>query len=134
MENKLKKAFQTAAYHPELRLADDIWRNILRQEKKILRLKIWTYSVISLGSLVALVPSIKILLADLAQSGFYDYISLIFSDSRSIVSYWKEFIFSLGESLPVISILISLSLLFIFLKTVQSITNQFIIKNQLYVS
>jgi hypothetical protein len=48
----------------------------------------------------------------LSRSGFYKYFSLIFSDGFVLLSYWKEFAFSLVESfsLPEFIVLLSLTL------------------------
>jgi hypothetical protein len=77
-----------------------------------------------------LVPTFKILLADLTRSGFYEYFSLLFSDTGSIISYWKEFTFSIAESLPIISIISVLSLLFVCFLSLKYLIKQ-INKNQL---
>jgi len=64
-------------------------------------------------SAVGLIPAFEMLLNNLAQSGFSEYFSLIFSDGGSMLTYWKELSFSLAESLPVMSIILTLSTLFV---------------------
>ena len=130
MQEKLIKIFQKAKYKPEPILASTVWDAIIARNKRIIRFKLWIFSFMGFASLVGLVPVFKILLNDLAQSGFYEYFSLIFSDGGSMVTYWKELFFSLAESLPVFSIISTLSLFFIFFLSLKYLTKQ-IIRNQL---
>ena len=93
--------------------------------KKNARLEISVFVLIGFASLAGLIPAFKIMLSDLTQSGFYEYFSLIFSDGLTNSVYWKELSLSLAESLPAISIILTLSLVFIsflsiryFIKTI----------------
>ena len=49
-----------------------------------------------------------------ARSGFYQYLSLLFSDNAIVFASWKEFAFSLVESVPILCVTILLSSLFVF--------------------
>jgi len=60
-----------------------------------------------------------------AQTGFWQYLSLAFSENGTILSYWKEFAFSLVESLPILSLILFLTTIGFF---IWSFTNIF--KNQ----
>ncbi len=40
----------------------------------------------------------------MSESGFYQYLSLVFSGDTSLFIYWKEISFSLLESLPVLAV------------------------------
>jgi len=113
MHQKLTKIFQKVKYESNINLAENVWQAIVLHDKCIVRVKLWAFSIIGFASLVGLVPAFKALSSDFVQSGFYEYFSLIFSDSGLILSYWKELFFSLAESLPTISIILTLSLLFI---------------------
>lgn len=114
MEQKLVEAFHKIKYEPDASLAENVWRTIILRNKRTAQLKLWAFAATGIASLIGLVPAFKILSNDLSQSGFYEYFSLIFSDSGSIISYWKEFILSLAESLPIASIIFTLSLIFVF--------------------
>jgi hypothetical protein len=133
MEQKLTKIFQRAKYEPVPNLSISIWRVITKKERKMARLKLWAFILAGVVSLGGLVPALALLTRDFVQSGFYEYFSLIFSDSGSIFSYWKELVFSLAESLPTMSIILSLTLIFIFLLSLKYAMKQ-IIKNQLSLS
>jgi hypothetical protein len=73
----------------------------------------------------------KILINDFTQSGFYEYLSLAFSTKGLLFSYWKEFAFSLAESLPTMSIVLSLALLFIFFLSLRYVMKQIINNNRI---
>lgn len=132
MEEIIRKAFQSAKYETNDKLAESIWRKISFYNKRIFYFKIASFSFISLVSLIGLVPMFKILINDFAQSGFYEYLSLTFSNGGLFSSYWKEFMFSLLESLPTISIVLLLIPVFIFFLSLRYLTKQ-IIKGQLLV-
>jgi hypothetical protein len=130
MEQKLRKIFQKAKYENTQNLADNIWSVILLREKQATRFKLWAFTLAGFASLAGAIPAIKALSSDLVQSGFYEYFSLIFSDGGSVISHWKEFVFSIAESLPTMSIIISLSFVLVFFLSLKYATKQ-IIKGQL---
>ncbi|MFA6353630.1 MAG: hypothetical protein WCW93_01720 [Candidatus Paceibacterota bacterium] len=130
MQDRLTKVFQKAKYEENLNLSQNIWLTLVKREKHNTQIKLWLFVLVGITSLVGLVPAFKILGSDLAQSGFYEYLSLAFSDSGLILSAWREFVFSLAESLPVLSIVFTLSLVFIFFLSLKYLMKQ-IIRNQL---
>ncbi|OGI59852.1 hypothetical protein A3C60_00380 [Candidatus Nomurabacteria bacterium RIFCSPHIGHO2_02_FULL_37_45] len=133
MQDKLKEVFSKGRYLPEKELTENIWRVIVLHDKRNLHLKFWTFSFIGLISLVGLVPAFKILSNNLVQSGFYEYLSLAFTSDGSILNYWRDFLLLLGESLPVMSITLLLSLIFIFFLSLKYAMKQ-TIKSQLVLS
>ena len=124
MKNKLTKILKNAKYEPDTKMALSVWQTIVKQERRSTHLKLWSLSSLLFVSTVGLIPAFEILLSDLAHSGFYEYFSLIFSDSGLMFSYWKEFTLSLAESLPMMSIIFTLSLVFIFLLSVRYMLKQ----------
>ena len=124
MQNKLTKVFQKAKYKEDSGLARNVWQKIVLREKRNTLLKLWTFVLMGVASFIGLMPALKVLSSNLTQSGFYEYFSLIFSDSGSIISYWKEFAFSLVESLPLTSIILTLSLIFFFFLSIRYIMKQ----------
>jgi hypothetical protein len=130
MQDKLTKIFQKAKYEENFNLSKDIWITIIKREKRNTQIKLWVFTSIGITSLGGLVPAFKILSNDLAQSGFFEYLSLAFSDSGLILSIWREFVFSLAESLPILSIIFTLSLIFIFFLSLKYMMKQ-IFGNQL---
>ena len=130
MQDRLTKVFQKAKYEENFNLGQDIWLTLIKREKRHTQIKLWLFVLAGIASLVGLVPAFKILGSDLTQSGFYEYLSLAFSDSGLILSAWKEFMFSLAESLPILSIVFTLSLVFIFFLSLKYAMKQ-IFRNQL---
>ena len=124
MENELEKVFIKAKYEEKSNLADNIWDNIVRRNKRIINIKLWSFSFIGFFSFLGLIPAYKTLSSDLAQSGFYEYLSLVFSSNNSIFSYWKELVLSIAESLPTMSIVLSFSLIFILFLSLRYVTKQ----------
>ncbi len=133
MEKKLIKAFQEIKYEAKSDLSLTAWQAIVLHDKCIARVKLWTFSAIGAFALMGLVPALKMLASDLKQSGFYEYLSLVFSNSGSIVMYWKDFLSLLAESLPTVSIVSSLALVLIFFLALKYAMKE-IIKNQLSLS
>jgi hypothetical protein len=133
MEKELIKAFSKIR-EEKSDLASNIWHKIVMRDRRIVRLKLYTFLLIGLTSLIGLIPAWQILSGDLARSGLYEYFSLIFSNGNSIVSYWKELTFSIAESLPTMSIALSLSLIFILFFSLKYAAKQIGNKGQLSLS
>jgi hypothetical protein len=129
MEENLKNAFQKARYEPNQDLKDRIWNKITLRSKRIAYFRMISLSFVGLASFVGLIPMLKILANDFIQSGFYEYLALAFSSNSFFSSYWKEFVFSLAEALPTMSIVFSLALIFIFFLSLRYLMKQ-IIKGQ----
>lgn len=130
MQEKLIKVFKKATYEYDINEVNRIWHTIITRDKYNARLKLWAFSFTGLASLAGLTLTFRMLLNDLTQSGFSEYFSLIFSDSGLIISYWKELVFSLAESLPIMSTIFTLSLIFVFLLSLRYMMKQ-IFKEQL---
>lgn len=132
MEQNLQKLFKNAIIHGERRLSDDILRVIEYKNSQIIKWKRFGYLSISVLSLFGSVISIKELVTEFSQLGFYNYLSLAFSDSGIIAMYWKEYTLSLVDSLPVASLMISFFLLFVLFVSIRRVSYQF--KNKLLVA
>jgi hypothetical protein len=128
-EDNLIKIFQKAKLEPNLDLAENVWRVIILRDKRIVQFKLWVFACIGFASFAGLFPALNILLSDLSRSGLYEYLSLIFEEGSSVLSYWKELAFSLAQSLPMTSIVLTLSLIFVFFLSLRYLMRQ-IGKNQ----
>lgn len=124
MQNKLTEAFQKAKYEINQDFGDNIWHTIVARDKHITQIKLWVFGFTGLASLIGLIPTLKTLSSDFLHSGFYEYFSLVFGNNGSIVSYWKELVFSLAESLPIMSIVLTLFLLFICFLSLKRLMKQ----------
>ena len=129
MEQNLQKLFKNASYHPESRLSGDILSTILTKSTQITKWKRFGYLSLSILSLSGSVLSIKVLIEQAGRLGFFRYLSLAFSDSGVIALYWKEYVLSLADSLPIASLGVSLFLLFVLFVSIQRASHQF--KNKL---
>lgn len=87
-------------------------------KKKFFRKLLISYSI-NIASLLGIISTFVYLIKAFISSEFYKYISLIFSDGISILSYWREFIMSVVESLPITSITTFLFLLGVFLWSIE---------------
>jgi hypothetical protein len=133
MKQKLVKAFQKIKYEVNLDSPEKIWQVIVLREKHFTLIKLWSFVAMGVFSFIGLIPVFTTLLSDLKRSGFYEYLSLAFSSSGSIIVYWKDFLLLLAESLPVISIISLFILIFIFFLSVKYAMKQ-IVKSQLTLS
>ncbi|MCX6736560.1 MAG: hypothetical protein NTW73_00500 [Candidatus Parcubacteria bacterium] len=68
----------------------------------------------SIFSFLLMLPILFNLSQSLDQSGFNQYVSLVFSDGAILANYWKELAWSLAESLPIMILIAFLSVLSIF--------------------
>jgi len=133
MEKNLVEIFKKAKYKPEPKLALAIFSTIEKQSERMAQIKLWSLAFIGFFSLTGLIPAFQMLLSDLSHSGLYEYFSLIFSDGGSMVSYWKELSFSVAESIPTMSIIFTLSLLFVCFLSIKYFMKQ-ISENQSFSS
>ena len=132
MEQNLQKLFKQSSYHPENRLSGDVWHVIESKNSHITKWKTFSYISLIILSLSGSIFSIKSLFEQFTKLGFFDYLSLAFSDSGVIATYWKEYVLTLANSLPVMSLILSFFLLFVLFISIQRISFQ--IKNRLVVA
>jgi hypothetical protein len=129
MEEKLKNVFKQAKYDARVELKEKIWINLMIRNKRITYFKLISFSSVNIISLIGFIPMFKVLANDFAQSGFYEYLSLAFSSNSLFSSSWKDFAYSLAESLPTMNIVFSLTIIFIFFLSLRYAIKQFIINN-----
>ena len=125
MEQNLQKLFKSASYQPESRLFGDIWSAIEYKSTQITKWKKFGYLSVSVLSLSGSIFSIKSLIEEFIRLGFFNYLSLAFSDGGVIAKYWKEYTLTLVDSLPVVSLVLSFFLLFILFISIRKASYQF---------
>jgi hypothetical protein len=117
MEDSYQKLFKTL--HPtapkEALLASIIGR-IHREQIRLARKRFVAFVFASLASLSGVVAVAVLLIRSFVSSGSYHYLSLIFSDGASLLSYWKEIALFMAESLPAVGLafLFGAGLLFVW--------------------
>jgi hypothetical protein len=115
MEQELRKTLKEGSYHPELHLSDDIWHSIVVRRKRKNTVNT-TSNILATSFFVALfIPIVADLVSEFKQSGFYEYTSLLFSDTGLVARYWKEYIMSVVDSLPTTSLILTSLLVLVIL-------------------
>jgi len=79
------------------------------------RLRLVTFAVASVSSVVGLVMASSSVSTESVQSGFLQYLSLLFSDAVALSDFWM----ALAESLPILPLLILLGSFWLFLESVR---------------
>ncbi len=101
---------------PPSGLLDKIILHIYSERRRqVLRTRIVLFGTLSFVAIAALVPAWQGLQSGISQSGFLQFISLIFSDSAVVITYWQNFALSLLESLPALEAAAVLGAIFAFL-------------------
>ena len=77
---------------------------IARRRTARIRFSLLMFGIISSG--IALVPAVTYAVSEFQTSGFYEYLSLLFSDSTIAFAYWREIGYSLVESTPSLAVLL----------------------------
>jgi hypothetical protein len=86
-------------FKPELQVK--IMQKIKRHERRMLVVRIAGFGSLLLGSLSMLVAAYLNLVSAFAQSGFFSYAGLFFSDFGTAMANFQDFAFSIIESFPV---------------------------------
>lgn len=113
MRTPLHEKFSCFHVVPREDLSRDIVRMIEMREARNCQIKLWGFIALGTISLIGIVPAVTSLGHELGQSGFYQYMSIAFSDPGTVSDYWKQFFATIAEALPVVSIAIVLGTLFV---------------------
>ncbi len=98
----MKKRNALPRMNPPQGLGDRIVKIIRIKEIRSARMYFaWMCAAAAASFAGSLVSAIYIM-DKLQTSGFVEYVSLMFSDSGAIMTYWREFTFSLVASLPLL--------------------------------
>ena len=99
-------------------MARGVMARIGAERERIIRTARRQLAVFGFGAIVSLgvmIPVFQWLGGEFYKSGFYQFSSLIFSDTAVAITYWKELSLSLVESLPLMEMTVLLSVVFVFL-------------------
>ena len=102
-------------FEPPERLYGNILIRIEREKIRAARIRFAVLGTTALASTLALIPAYQYAASEFTQSGFLQYLSVVFSDSSIAAVYWKEFALTLAESAPVLGATILLSVIFALL-------------------
>jgi len=123
--NKLKKAFKNISeLEPPFGLETAILSQIrLRMDgQKIRRKLILSYAGL-IGSVMLGIYTSLTFGASFFQSDFWNVFSLIFSDAGVVLSHWQDFLSSLTETFPAVTLAIILIPVFLFILSIYSYLN-----------
>ncbi len=125
MQNDSKNVFaHIARKEPSSALYNRIIARIEREERKTgAYARIVFFGVAALVSVAAFVPAAQELYAEFSQSGFIQFLSLLFSDTGVIALYWQDFLMSLAETLPVFGIMGVAASMFVMLLSTRYLVN-----------
>ncbi len=93
----------------------------IREEQRLLILKkrLAFFSIGMMVSVVSFIPLFNLVQTELSKSGFLQFFSLLFSDFQVVAAYWQNFIMSLLEAIPAMSLALFLIAVFIFLQSLK---------------
>jgi hypothetical protein len=121
-KEKYKKLFgYMNLIEPPRGLEGKILSIITEEEKRLAKTKLWIFGGTSLASFGFSVWAVIYLINSIKQSGFGQYLSLIFSENGAVLVYWKELSFSLAESLPIFGLIIFLAAIGFFVWSIGNI-------------
>ncbi len=111
--NTLGQTFKKIEYYPRPSLASDIIKKIHERELAIGRRRFWGFTILGNISLVLTVPAIILLVTQLSQSGFLNYLSL--AGTSAISSSGSELVSTILSTLPLTGIIAVLAALLGFI-------------------
>ena len=121
---KDKHKFIVQRIEPREGLLGFILASIENEKRRLAKIRLLYASATGILSIATLVPMTIYFINQFWQSGFYQYLSLVFSNGGLVATYWKELLLSLAESLPVLSIMAVLILVLVLLTS-----SKYIIRN-----
>ncbi|TSC78965.1 MAG: hypothetical protein G01um101433_25 [Parcubacteria group bacterium Gr01-1014_33] len=116
MKTDTKNYSSSGQYEPPAGLFEKIIARIRKEERLlIIKKRILLFSSGVFVSAGACIPALIGFRQEFAESGFFQFLSLMFSDSAAIGAHWQDFLLAILESLPVMSISALLAILLAFL-------------------
>lgn len=125
MEEKLSRCLREAALKMDPSLSLKIWQKLVLRNKKMAEIKLAVFSALGTISAISIIPAFNSLSSRLSQSGIYEYLSIAFS-GNNFSAVWRELFYSIAESLPTLSITLSLSIIFVFFISIKYAMKQII--------
>lgn len=106
-------------------LLSKIFNRIDQEEEKKTQIRVIITRIVGGLSFVALFPIFFNVFSQLQNSSFWNYLSLMFTDTSTVFVYWKEFLLSLIEAFPVFQISLILFLTFLLFVSLRFSTKDF---------
>ena len=99
-------------FEPHAGLYAAILERVAYAERRMARIRTALFGALAILSAVALLPALQYAGEQFYASGFYDYLTLIFSDHDFVLTYWRPFSLSLVEALPSLALLLLVPITF----------------------
>ena len=119
---KFFKPFQ--AVLPKKDLLERVLFMIRNEEYREAKRRLVGYLSVSVISFLSLIPSAIYLYAAIIQSGFLSFLSLLITDSAAIKSFFGDYLYTLGESMPILELIVFLGIFFIFMEALRFAAKQ----------
>ena len=115
MTAKITQKFKLIEREPSPELTNRIVMTIEKIRIRNARIRFWFYGSLSTLSIIAIIPATIELGTQFGQTGFYQYLSLVFYDSSVLTSSGGELLRAIVESIPSLSVILVLSILVLFI-------------------
>ncbi len=112
-----KIIFTDNQYSPRTQI-ETVMSKIAIYERRRITFKFSIHSSIIALAGTSLVYATNYLILNMKDSGFIDYISLIFTDSQIVFNYIGDFILSLASSWPIFATILVVGTLLIFINSI----------------
>jgi hypothetical protein len=106
---------------PSRGLFASILLRVEEEKRRLARLRVAFFGFGAVASSLVLVPVLQYAGEGIARSGTAEYFSLFFSDSGMALLYWKEFLLSLVESLPIFMFALLCAVLLVFIWSLERV-------------
>ena len=112
MRIDIEKQIKDAKYSATDELSALVFLAVQGEQNKEYRLRMYLHGLLSFSFMIVMIPVVQSLVSDLSNSGIFQYVSLIFSDSSSLSFAWQEMSLSIVDVLPGMSIALFAVVLF----------------------
>lgn len=107
---------------PPVDLLPKILMRIQQEERsKHIKWHLSFFVALLVGSVVLFIPAFMAVRVAIVKSGFMQYISLLISDSKTVMTFWDSYAMTLLESLPIMSIVSFLATVLVILEALKYI-------------
>jgi len=110
----------------DIEVPADLFKKVMlrlaaEQRLSVIRQRFAWAVVLLVVVLVAAIPVWRSFQLDVSQSGFIQYLSLAYYDYQMVLAYWQDFSLTLLESIPIVSTVELLSVVFLIIAITRSL-------------
>ena len=119
MEVRISNLLKETKEISSLYIKSYVWDGVESRIQKINRRNALVFSLSSITSIAVLLFVSARAYQDLIASGLPNYFSLLLSDWVTLGTFWKEFLYVILESVPVVSVISMLGIIFITMLSIK---------------